>query len=157
MLRIAATVAALTIGTMVVSAQNVEAVKQRREVMRNIATASTDDYKMMTGQAPFDLAKLQAALKIMEREAMKIKGLFPPDSKTGGETQAKPKLWQARAEFDAAADKLVAAIKTAASTIKDEATIKTEYPKVVKSCEGCHTKGDGFAPSLADSFKRLSK
>ena len=142
---------------MVVSAQNLDAVKQRREVMKNIATASIGNFKMMKGDAPFDLAQLQAALKTMQTEATKIKALFPEDSKTGGETEASPKIWQAKAEFEAAADKLVADITAAASAIKDESTIKSEYPKVAKSCEGCHKQSDGFAPSLADSFKRLKK
>ena len=98
MLRIAAAVTALMIGTIVVSAQNLGAIKQRQEVMDKIATASSDDYDMMKGEAPFDLAKLQASLKTMESEAMKIKALFPPDSKTGGDTarQAKDLAGQGR-------------------------------------------------------------
>jgi cytochrome c556 len=161
MLRRAAVVAALGIGailgtgTIIAYAQNSDAITRRQEVMGKIATASLGNYKMMKGEVPFDLPKLQAALKTMESEAGKFKALFPPDSKTGGDTEAKPKIWKAKAEFEAAADKLVADIKAAARTIRDEATIKSEYPKVAKSCEGCHTKGDGFAPSLADSLKRL--
>jgi cytochrome c556 len=158
MLRAILGLAALAVGAGVVLAQNLDAIKQRREAMSTIATASIGNYNMMKGETPFDLAKLQSALKTMQDQAAKFKGLFPADSKTGGDTDASPKIWQAKAEFEAAADGLVAAIKAAAGSIKDEATLKAEYPKVANSCGGCHKQqGDGFAPRLGDSFKRLKK
>ena len=40
--------------------------------------------------------------------------------------------------FNAAIDTFVANAKDAAAAIKDEATFKTEYPKAVRSCGGCH-------------------
>jgi cytochrome c556 len=151
--------AALAAGAALVWAQNLDAIKQRREAMSAIATASIGNFNMMKGVVPFDLAKLQSALKGMQEKAAKFKELFPADSKTGGDTEASPKIWQSKAEFDAAADRLVAALKTAAGSIKDEATLKAVYPKeVVQSCSGCHkTDGSGFAPRLEDSFKRLKK
>jgi cytochrome c556 len=157
MLRIVTTFAALGIGVTVVYAQNLDAIKNRRDVMRAIATAGITNFKMMKGEAPFDLAKVQAGLKIYQDEAVKLKDLFPDDSKTGGDTDASPKIWQERPQFNAAIETFINGAKAAASTIKDEQTFKAEYPKVVTSCGGCHKDADGFSPRLADSFKKLKQ
>ena len=157
MLRIVAAVAALAMGVTVVFAQNLEAVKQRREVMRTVAKASGANFKMTKGEAAFDLATVQSGLKTFQEELPKFKDLFPDDSKTGGDTDASPKIWQVKAEFQAAIDTFISAAKAAASAITDEATFKAEYPKVARSCGGCHKETDGFAPRLADSFKRLKQ
>jgi cytochrome c556 len=135
-------------------AQGQDAIAKRQAVMDAIAKAGTPPFKMSRGELPFDLAKVQAGLKTYQAEAAKLKDLFPDGSKTG-DTDAKPKIWTNRPEFDAAIDTFIATAKTAAGTIKDEATFKTEYPKVVRSCGGCHKDADGFAPRLADSFKKL--
>jgi cytochrome c556 len=157
MLRIVATFAALGIGVTVVYAQNLDAIKNRRDVMRAIATAGITNFKMMKGEAPFDLAKVQAGLKIYQDEAAKLKGLFPDDSKTGGDTDASAKIWRERPQFNAAIESFINGAKAAASAITDEQTFKAEYPKVVTSCGGCHKDADGFSPRLADSFKKLKQ
>ena len=98
MLRIAATVAALGVGATVVLAQNLDAIKQRRDVMKTVANASGANFKMMKGDAAFDLAKVQSGLKTFQEQFPKLKALFPEDSKTGGDTDASSKIWQQRAE-----------------------------------------------------------
>jgi cytochrome c556 len=157
LVRFVAMVSVVVLGATAVWAQNLEAIKQRREVMKAIANAGTPNFNMMKGQIPFDLAKVQAGLKVYQDQAPKLKTLFPDDSKTGGDTDAPAKIWQAKPQFEAAIDTFVATAKTAAGAIKDEATFKAEYPKVVNSCGGCHKDADGFAPRLADSFKKLKQ
>ena len=148
------TVAILGTGTIIAYAQNSDAITQRRAAMTNIAKAGTPPFKMSKGEEPFDLAKVQAGLKTYQGEAAKLKDLFPDNSKTG-DTDASPKIWAARSDFNSAIDTFIATAKTAAAAIKDEASFKAEYPKVVRSCGGCHKDADGFAPRLADSFKKL--
>ena len=155
--RLVAAVAALAVGATGLYAQNLDAIKQRREAMKTIATAGIDPFKMMKGEAPFELSKVQAGLKAYQDEAPKLKNLFPEDARTGGDTDAAPKIWQARAEFESAIDTFISTAKTAANAIKDEATFKEEYPKVTRSCGGCHKEEDGFAPRLRDSFKKLKQ
>jgi cytochrome c556 len=152
-----ATLVGVGIGATVVAAQNLDAIKQRREVMKTIAKASGVNFKMMKGETPFDLAKVQSGLKTFQEQFPKLKGLFPEDSKMGDETDASAKIWQQRAEFEAVIDKFVADAKAAAGTIKDEASFKAEYPRIVNNCGNCHKEKDGFAPRLADSFKKLNK
>ena len=55
MIRIVSAIAALAIGATVVYAQNADAIKQRREAMRAIAKAGGPSFKIMKGEAPFDL------------------------------------------------------------------------------------------------------
>ena len=155
--RIVAVLAALGAGATVVWAQNLDAIKQRREAMREIAKAGTPPFKMSKGEIPFDLTKVQAGLKTYHEQASKLKLLFPEDSKTGGDTDASPKIWAKRPEFEKAIETFIATAKSAAETIKDEASFKAEYPKVFRSCGGCHNDTDGFSPRLADSFKKLSQ
>jgi cytochrome c556 len=155
MLRFVALCSALVVGVTASYAQNLEVIKQRRAAMGAIAKASTPNFQMMKGEAKFDLAAVQANMKTMQAEAEKLKSLFPDDSKTGGDTDASPKIWQDKAGFNGTLDGMIAALKSAAGAIKDEASLKTEYPKVARSCGGCHKDTDGFAPSLSQSFKRL--
>ena len=154
MLRFVAVVATIAVGATAVYAQNLDVIKQRREAMQSIAGASFKNFKMMKGEAPFDLATVQAGLKTMQEQGAKFKGLFADDSKTGGGTDADAKIWTARADFNSVNDQFVATAKTAAEAIKDEATFKTAYPKVAESCGGCHKATDGFTIRLGDSFKK---
>ena len=148
--------AILGTGTFVAYAQSQDAITQRRMVMRAIATAGTPPFEMSRGNMPFDLAKVQAGLKTYQTEAAKLKDLFPDSSKTG-DTEAKAKIWTARAEFNAAIETFIATSKAAAEAVKDEASFKATYPKIGASCGGCHKEADGFAPRLGDSFKRLKQ
>lgn len=135
-------------------AQNADVIKQRREVMRVIAQAGSEPFKMTRGEAQFNLAQVQAVLKAIGDNAPKYKTLFPEDSKTGN-TEATAKVWASRPEFDAAIDKWVADARAATVTITDEASFKTEYPKVAANCGICHGNRGGFAPGLGDSFRRM--
>lgn len=154
-LRLVAAFAALALGATMVLAQNLEAIKQRREVMGEIAKAGTVLFKMSKGEIQFELPKVEAGLKTYQEQAVKLKGLFPHDSKTGGDTDASPKIWANLTAFDQEVDTFVATAKDAAGAIKDETTFKAEYPKIARSCGGCHKQSDGFAPRLAESFKKL--
>jgi cytochrome c556 len=155
MLRVLATVATVAVGaTTVAYAQNLDIIKQRRQTMRAIAGASTPNFKMTKGDVPFDLAAVQANLKTIQENAEKLRTLFPDDSRTGGETDASPKIWTARADFNATIDKWIADTKAVAAKITDEASFKANYPAYGGGCGGCHKATDGFSPSLSDSFKK---
>ena len=135
-------------------AQNLDVIKQRREAMRTIAGASGGNFKMMKGDAPFDLAAFQANMKVIQEQAPKFKAMFPDDSKTGGGSDAAEKIWTARADFNTIVDKWAADAKVAAAAVTDEATFKTAYPEFAKGCGGCHMSTGGFTISLGESFKK---
>lgn len=153
-LSVLAGVAVVAMGATVVSAQNADIIKQRRETMRTIAGASTQNFKMMKGEVPFDATAFQANMKVIGEQAAKFKGMFPDDSKTGGGTDAAPKIWEAKAEYNGIVDKWIETTKATAAAIKDEASFKTSYPEFTKTCGGCHMSTGGFTISLGESFKK---
>ena len=93
---------------------------------------------MAKGQAPFDLAKVKASLQALAEQSIKLKELWPEDSKVGGNTRALPAVWKDVKEFVAWFDGMAKDAKAAAAAIKDEASFKTEWPKVVDYCGSCH-------------------
>jgi cytochrome c556 len=137
MLRVMAVLAALAIGATAVWAQNAAGIAARKEAMKALGGANKGPGAMNKGEAPFELPKVQASLKTFQETAVKAKGLFGDDTKTG-ETDALPAAFEKKADLLARFDKLAADAKAAAGTIKDEATFKAEWPKVLSNCGGCH-------------------
>jgi cytochrome c556 len=137
MVRLTAALAALAIGATAVYAQNAGAIKLRQDTMKSLGAAAKGPGTMAKGDAPFELAKVQASLKTIEEGATKAKDLFPDDSKSG-ETDALPIAFEKKADLVARLDKLAADAKAAQATITDAASFKTEWPKVVGNCGGCH-------------------
>jgi len=138
MLRFVAVAAAVAVGATVSYAQNLNIIKERKEGFKAMAAAAKEPGAMVKGEAKFDLPKVQAALKAYQQHSPKLKDLFPADSKTGGDTEALPVIWDKMADVGARFDKLAADAKAAEGTIKDEASFKAEWPKVMGNCGGCH-------------------
>lgn len=122
------------------SAQNLEAIKSRKELLKEMGKATKDPGDMLKQAIPFDLAKVKAALAKYQENAPKIAKLFPDDSKTGGETEALPAIWENKQDVDARFEKLAADAKAAEAAITDEFSFMEEFPKVVGNCGGCHKK-----------------
>jgi cytochrome c556 len=137
MLRIVSVAAILAVGATAAFAQSA-AIGQRKELFKQIGGGAKVGGPMMKGEVPFDLAKVQGALKVYADNAAKLPALFPDDSKTGGDTEALPAVWEKKADFDGMMKKFGADATAAAAAIKDEASFKTEWPKVMANCGGCH-------------------
>jgi cytochrome c556 len=133
-----AAAAVLAVGTTAAFSQNAGIISQRIDVMKGVGAGAKASGAMMRGEAPFDLAKVQAALKTYGESAVKMPTLFPDDSKTGGDTKAIAAVWEKKADFTAAWAKFGADVAAATATIKDEASFKAEWPKVMSNCGGCH-------------------
>ena len=127
---------ALALGATAVWAQDV--IAQRRDIMKSVGGATRDPGAMLKGEQAFDLAKVQRSLAVYQDAAQKMPGLYPANSKTGGETSAAPKIWEDPAGYKVAFDKFAADSAAAASAIKDEASFKANFPNVLKNCGSCH-------------------
>jgi cytochrome c556 len=136
--RILSVVAALALAATVAYAQNLDAIKQRQEAMKAVGAAAKEPGKMHKGEATLELPKVQAALKVYQEQTRKLLNLYPEDSKTGGDTAALPVIWERKQEFLSGYEKLAQDAAAAAATIKDEASFKTEWPKVMGNCGTCH-------------------
>jgi len=137
MIRLVSAVAALAVGATIVYAQSA-AIGQRQAVLKTFGDAATDLSRMVKGENPFDLGKVQASLKTVSDGAPKLPALFPPDSKTGGKTEALPAIWEKKPEFEGLFKKLETDAKTTSAAIKDLASLKTEWPKLGATCVSCH-------------------
>jgi cytochrome c556 len=137
MLRIFAVAAALAVGATAVVAQNAAGITARKESFKAMGGAMGAPGKMLKGEAPFDLAAVQASLKTLESKAAEVKGQFGDDTKTG-ETKVLPVAFEKKADLMARFDKLASDAKAAQAAIKDEASFKAEWGKVGANCGGCH-------------------
>jgi cytochrome c556 len=137
MLRIVSVAAILAVGATAVFAQSA-AIKDRKELFKQMGGAAKVGGPMMKGEVPFDAAKIQASLKVYSDNAKKLKDLFPDDSKTGGDTEALPAIWEKKDDFLGMMDKFDKDAAAAGAAIKDEASFKSEWPKVMANCGGCH-------------------
>jgi cytochrome c556 len=138
MLRVVVGAALLTFGASIALAQNTAVIKDRKDLMKANAEATKAPTAMMKGEAPFDLAKVKTSLKTFQDNSIKLKGLWPDDSKSGGETRALPAIWTNVKDYLDWFDGFAKDAKAAEASIKDEASFKTEWPKVVGYCGGCH-------------------
>ena len=150
MLRVLAGIAALAVGATLVLAQNTEAISGRKAAMKAIAGGAKVASDMARGEfekdeggqkvkvaVAFDLAKAQAALKTIETEATKAKGLFPDNSKAG-DTKASAKVFTDRAGFMKIFDQLIADARAAQTAVKNKDSLAAEWKKVAANCGGCH-------------------
>ena len=133
------TVLASALTTGAVIAQNETPIAARQELMKGNLRGATSVIPMVRGSAPFEATKVDAAFAQWAETAQKLPGLFPDNSKTGLKTRSSPKIWQAKADFDAkAADfgKAVADNREKARGSLDG--LKVAVPAVSKTCDNCH-------------------
>ncbi len=73
-------------------------IGERKDVFKSFGGALRPVGPMMRGEAPFELAKVQDALKTIADGAPKAAKLFPAGSGTG-DTKALPAIWTDNARF----------------------------------------------------------
>jgi cytochrome c556 len=139
MIRIIIAAAALTLGVQAATAQNLDAIKARKDAMKQAGGAVGPAIKMMKGEAPFDLATVQASLNTIVAVSARMPALFPEDSRTG-DTRALPAIWDSKADVDARYAKLGQDATAALATITDKETFAPAFQTVLKNCGGCHEK-----------------
>jgi len=132
-----ATLAVVAFGVTAVVAQQ-DPIAARKALMKANGQAAGGLSKMVKGEAPFDLAAAQKAFATFQDAAAKMPNLFPPNSTTGGETAASPKIWENMADFKAKFVKFGEDSKAAAASVKDLDTLKAAMGIVGKDCGGCH-------------------
>jgi cytochrome c556 len=140
MIRVVIAVAALMVSIQAAVPQNLDVIKERQQTMKRTGAAAGSAAKMLKGDAPFDLASAQAALKTFVDTAAKMPTLFPDDSKTGGDTKALPAIWNNKADLNARFAKFGQDAATALAATKDKASFAAATPAIFKNCGGCHEK-----------------
>lgn len=133
----AAALVTVALGATAVVAQQ-DPIAARKAIMKSNGAAMGALVKMTKGEAPFDLATAKKSFATFEEAAAKMPGLYPPDSKTGGDTSAAPKIWEDMADFKAKFVKFSDDAKAADASVKDLDTLKAAVSGLGKNCGGCH-------------------
>jgi cytochrome c556 len=113
-------------------------IGQRKEIMKGIGNATKPIIAITKGEAPFDSAKVEAALATYAEGAAKLPSLFPDNSKTGEETESLPHIWEDKAKFEGLYKKLADDATAAKGKITDLASLKATFPKILGTCKSCH-------------------
>ena len=120
------------------AAQNLAVIKERKDQYETMGKSVKAPNKAFKGEAPFDLKAVKAALKVIQEKTAVLPKLFPDDSKTGGDTEALPKIWENKADFEGRFKKLGDVAKAAETGITDEVTFKAQWKDLMGNCSGCH-------------------
>lgn len=137
MLRSIIVISTLLAATTAVLSQE-DAIAKRRAIYKSFGQAAREPGAMLRGSQPFDLAKVQAVLRLFQDGSRQLPELFPESSKTGGDTAALPVIWEEKPRFNALFAKFGDDTEAALAAIKDEASFKAELPKVLRDCASCH-------------------
>jgi len=134
---VAAVTAAMFGATAVIGQQ--DPVTTRENLMKENNDHARTLVRMMRGQRPFDAAAVETAFAQWADTAKRLPGLFPEDSKAGGDTRASPTIWLDKDDFDARA----AAFGKAVTENRDKAKasldgLKAAITAVGKQCDHCH-------------------
>ncbi len=110
----------------------------RAQVMKALGSHITALFAVLDGEVAYD-AHLAGHAAAMAALAEMIPDVFPEGS-LGGESRAKPEIWQQWDKFTAAADTLAAAAGRleGAARAGDAAAIGAEAGAVGDACGGCH-------------------
>jgi cytochrome c556 len=118
--------------------QGSEAIAARQKILKSMGDATKPVGAMLKGEAPFDLAVVQTALKTYVDGTKQLPDLFPDDSKTGAKTEALPRIWEEKTRFSSIYAKLGDDAAAALTAINDEASFKANMGKVLGNCKACH-------------------
>lgn len=137
MIRLALAASAMALVLTTVTAQ-ADPIADRKATMKSVGAATGQGAAIAKGEAPFDAAKVKGIFQTYVDASKKMTGLYPDNSKTGGDTSASPKVWEDPAGFKAAFAKFEADAAAAANSATDLASFRTAFGTVTKNCGACH-------------------
>ena len=111
--------------------------EQRREVMKLTGTQMRDSTAFISGQSPWDAAKVKTLMDGIAGNAKKLHGLYPAGSGSEPKSEAAPAIWTNKADFDKRLTEMEALAK-AAGKAKTADEFKPAFQKVGGTCKSCH-------------------
>jgi len=140
MIRAVFVTAAVALGVSIAVAQQ-DPIAARKALMKANGDEAKIGAAMAKGEQPFDLAAARKIFATFEDAAAKMPSLFPPNSKTGGETAARPEIWENMEDLKARFAKFGADAKDAEGKVTDLDSFKAAFGAIGKNdCGGCHEK-----------------
>lgn len=129
--------AIFAIGASAVVAQT-DPIAARKAAMKSTGAATGAGAKFAKGETPFNLDEAKKIFQVYIDTAKVMPGLFPENSKSGGETTASPKVWEDGAVFKAGFAKWEKESTEALASVKDLASFQAAFGTVTKNCGSCH-------------------
>ncbi|HLZ75227.1 cytochrome c [Phenylobacterium sp.] len=125
---------ALSMAFSAVSAGN--PVEDRQATMKAVGQSMKEAAAINT-PATFDAAKAKALMDGVAANAKKLHGLYPAGSGADPKTEADPKVWENKADFDKRLTEM-ATLASTAGKAADAAAFKPAYAAVGATCKSCH-------------------
>lgn len=125
---------ALSVAFAAVSAGN--PVEERQAAMKAVGQ-SMKEGAGVNSPATFDAAKAKTAMEAVAANAKKLHGLYPAGSDKDPKSEADPKIWENKADFDKRLTEL-GTLATTASKATTADAYKPAYAAVGGTCKGCH-------------------
>lgn len=115
-------------------------VKERMELMKDVAAAARTLAEMVRGLRPFDAA---AATRLADRIAAHAGTMVTqfPKGSTGHPSEAKPEIWTNWSDFTAKAKAMGVAAKDLSGAAKSARTkddITAPFARMTQTCGACH-------------------
>jgi cytochrome c556 len=111
--------------------------EERQALMKQVGQAMKEVGPFVSGAQPYDAAKVNAAMATIAGNADKLHKLYPPSSKDAPKTEALPKIWDNKADFDKRLTELGKLAKDAQKAT-DSATFKPAFMALGGACKSCH-------------------
>ena len=111
-------------------------VEDRQATMKDVGKSMKDAAAINT-PATFDAAKAKTLMDGVAADAKKLHGLYPAGSDKDPKTEADPKIWENKADFDKRLTEM-ATLATTAGKSADAAAFKPAYAAVGATCKSCH-------------------
>jgi len=114
-------------------------IKERQALMKKNGEATKLVSAMLKGETPYDAAAAAEAMTGINGSMDKFVTLFPEGSAEGSD--AKPEIWDDKADFDAKAETVKeATAKTAEAAPGGKDSFQAAFANVGQGCKGCHEK-----------------
>jgi cytochrome c556 len=115
-------------------------VKQRMELMKDIADRMKEIAEMVRGRQDFDADTVRSAADAVAVHAGKVEELFPEGS-VGGASEARRVIWDNWDDFSGLADELestAVVLAEAAETAAGADDIRPYFANLGRTCSACH-------------------
>ncbi|MGI9483194.1 MAG: c-type cytochrome [Hyphomicrobiales bacterium] len=137
--KITAATCFLAICTPAIAAE--DPIATRQALMKNVGAAMKVAGAMMKGQMEYDAAAAELAMRTINSSALGFPAFFPDNSKTGGDTEAAPAIWEDMAGFNKISAQFAADTAAAADAAKGGMdSFKGAFGKMAGNCKACHEK-----------------
>ena len=98
--------------------------------------------RMVSGQLPYDQAKVDEAFEVFAEGAPRITTFFPdnlkPKSVTNDGYDASPKIWDNKADFEAKAAAFAKTVAENSGKAQNLDTLRPVFASINESCNNCH-------------------